>query len=46
MTKFTQTYPTDLKYTEWLLLAEFFQPPQRGHPRKWERWQIVQRFCT
>jgi putative transposase len=41
MTKFTQTYPTDLKYTEWLLLAEFFRPPKRGGPRKWERWQIV-----
>jgi len=41
MTKFTQTYPTDLKYTEWLLLAEFFRPPQRGRSRKWERWQIV-----
>jgi putative transposase len=41
MTKFTQTYPTDLKYTEWALLAEFFRAPRRGHPRKWERWQIV-----
>ena len=41
MTKFTQTYPTDLKYTEWMLLADFFRPPRRGHPRKWERWQIV-----
>jgi len=41
MTKFTQTYPTDLKYTEWMLLAEFFRPPRRGRPRKWERWQIV-----
>jgi putative transposase len=41
MTQFTQTYPTDLKYTEWQLLAEFFCAPKRGHPRKWERWQIV-----
>lgn len=41
MTKFTQTYPTDLKYTEWQLLAEFFCAPKRGHPRKWEQWQIV-----
>src|SRR5512135_448731 len=41
MTKFTQTYPTDLKYTEWMLLADFFRPSQRGRPRKWERWQIV-----
>ena len=23
MTKFTQTYPTDLKYSEWLLIAQF-----------------------
>ncbi len=41
MTKFTQTYPTDLKYTEWTLLAQFFRPPKRGRPRKWELWQIV-----
>ena len=41
MTKFTQTYPTDLKYTEWTLLAEFFRPSKRGCPRKWELWQIV-----
>ncbi len=41
MSQFTQTYPTDLKYTEWQLLAEFFGAPKRGHPRKWERWQIV-----
>jgi len=24
MTKFKQTYPTDLKYTEWLLITDFF----------------------
>ncbi len=41
MTKFIQTYPTDLKYNEWLLIAQFFPTPQRGHPRKWARWQIV-----
>jgi len=41
MAKFTQTYPTDLKYTEWLLIAEFFPPSTRGRPGKWERWQIV-----
>ena len=41
MTKFTKTYPTDLKYSEWLLIAQFFPDFQRGHPRKWERWQIV-----
>ena len=41
MAKFTQTYPTDLKYTEWLLIAEFFPSPTRGRPRKWAMWQIV-----
>ena len=41
MTKFTQTYPTDLKYSEWLLIVEFFLTPKRGRPRKWELWLIV-----
>ena len=41
MAKFTQTYPTDLKYTEWLLIAEFFPAHKRGRPRTWEMWQIV-----
>ena len=41
MTKFTQTYPTDLKYNEWTLIAQFFPDHNRGHPRKWDRWQIV-----
>ena len=41
MTKFTQTYPTDLKYNEWLLIAEFFPTYKRGRPRKWALWQIV-----
>jgi putative transposase len=41
MTKFAPTYPTDLKYSEWLLIAPFFPPKRRGPPRKWERWQIV-----
>jgi putative transposase len=41
MTKFTQTYPTDLKYTEWLLIMDFFPPNRLGRPRKWEMWQIV-----
>ncbi len=36
-----QTYPTDLKYREWLLIAEFFPTCPRGRPRKWEPWQIV-----
>src|SRR6266852_8571611 len=41
MTKFTQTYPTDLKYSEWLLIEQFFPASKRGRPRKWEMWQIV-----
>ena len=41
MAKFTQTYPTDLKYTEWLLVEQFFPTHSRGRPCKWERWQIV-----
>jgi putative transposase len=41
MTKLDQTYPTDLKYTEWQLLAEFFPPNRMGRPRKWEMWQII-----
>jgi putative transposase len=41
MAKFTQTYPTDLKYTEWQLIEAFFPPAKRGRPRKWEMWQIV-----
>ncbi len=40
MTKFTQTYPTDLKYTEWMLIAEFFPAHRLGRPRKWEVWRI------
>jgi putative transposase len=41
MAKFTQTYPTDLQYSEWLLIAQLFPTSKRGRPRKWERWQIV-----
>jgi len=41
MTKFTTTYPTDLKYSEWLLLEQFFPPAPRGRPRKWEMWLIL-----
>jgi putative transposase len=41
MTKFAQTYPTDLKYTEWMLIAEFFPTYTLGRPRKWEVWQIL-----
>lgn len=41
MAQLTQTYPTDLKSSEWELLAEFFLPNKRGRCRKWEMWQIV-----
>lgn len=41
MTKFTQTYPTDLKYTEWLLIADLFPAYILGRPRTWEMWQIL-----
>jgi putative transposase len=41
MAKFTQTYQTDLKYTEWKLIEEYFPPHKRGRPRKWDMWQIV-----
>ena len=41
MTKFTQTYPTDLKYTEWQLIEGFFPSNHMGRPRKWEMWQII-----
>jgi len=41
MAKFTQTYPTDLKYSEWLRIQEFFPSYQRGRPCKWTRWQII-----
>lgn len=41
MIKFTQTYPTDLKYSEWLLLTQFFPPSTGGRPRKWDLWLII-----
>jgi putative transposase len=41
MAKFTQTYPTDLKYNEWLLIVQFFPPHKRGRPRKWPLWLII-----
>lgn len=41
MAKFTQTYPTDLKYTEWLLIRDYFPTYRLGRPRKWEMWQII-----
>jgi putative transposase len=41
MAKFTQTYPTDLKYSEWLLIVQFFPLRRRGRPRKWALWLII-----
>jgi putative transposase len=41
MAKFTQTYPTDLKYTEWQEISAFFPRCETGRPPKWERWQII-----
>jgi putative transposase len=41
MIEFTKTYPTDLKYSEWMLIAGFFVPNKRGRPRKWPMWRIV-----
>jgi len=41
MATFTQTYPTDLKYTEWELISEFFPCATFGRPPKWEKWQIL-----
>jgi putative transposase len=41
MAKFTQTYPTDLKYSEWLLIVQFFPLHRRGRPRKWALWLII-----
>jgi transposase len=41
MAKFTQTYPTDLKYTEWQLIADYCPIHRLGRPRKWEMWQIL-----
>ena len=41
MTKSSPTYPTDLKYSEWLLIAEFFPTYRRGRPCTWTRRVIV-----
>jgi putative transposase len=41
MAQFLQTYPTDLKPSEWALLADFFPPQTCGRRRKWAMWQIV-----
>ena len=41
MIKFSQTYPTDLKYTEWQLISEFFPSYEMGRPPKWEKRPII-----
>jgi putative transposase len=41
MAKFTQTYPTDLKYIEWQAIEQYFPTHRLGRPRKWEVWLIV-----
>ena len=41
MAKFTQTYPTDLKYSEWQQIEQYFPVYRRGRPRKWEQWLVV-----
>lgn len=41
MNEFTQTCPTDLNYTGWQEVSAFFPHSERGHPLKWERWQII-----
>lgn len=41
MTEFRQIYPTDLKYTEWMLIAEFFPANKLGRPHTWEIRKII-----
>jgi putative transposase len=41
MTKFTQTYPTDVNYTQWQLIEKYFPASKRGRPRKWAMWQVL-----
>jgi len=41
MNTFTQTYPTDLRWSEWEQLAEFFPSARRGRPRKWATWLMI-----
>jgi len=41
MATFTQSYPTDLKYTEWQLISEFFPSATFGRPQKWKKWQMI-----
>jgi putative transposase len=41
MTKFTQTYSTDLKYTEWQQIMDFFQALKEAGCPNWGKWQIL-----
>lgn len=43
MTNLVQTYPTDLKYSEWEMIADLFPADNtgRGRHNKWPKWQIV-----
>jgi putative transposase len=41
MAKFTQTYPTDLKYREWQQIEQYLPTYTRGRPPNWARWLIV-----
>lgn len=41
MSEFTRTYPTDLKYSEWQLIMEYFPEHKMGRPRTWADWQII-----
>jgi putative transposase len=41
MAKFTQTYPTDLQYSEWQQIEQYFPAHPLGRPRKWDTWLIL-----
>lgn len=41
MAKFTQTYPTDLQYTEWQQIERHLTLRMRGRPRNWEMSLII-----
>jgi putative transposase len=41
MTPFLRTYPTDLTFDEWRLIAELLPIYGRGRPRKWELGLII-----
>jgi putative transposase len=43
MTNLVQSYPTDLKYSQWELIVDLFPPDNtgRGRHNTWPKWQIV-----